>query len=196
MKKITTTRNSDNKFAGDFSSYNKVGFHATSLSASKKIEQEGFLPNKVFTEEEHEKILTIAKKLSVDIESYSEWLNMRSVTFAIDSSSALQHIKYGNSGGQGLKGMQQVLTSIVNTGCSQDKEIAEAFIERINKIHASQSVIYAVDLSNTGCRLVKDNHQPLYHLYFNPDEPLPSVSIVSYSNVIEMLEVVTDSCHV
>ena len=182
-------KNSSNKFTTNFSSYVKVGFHATSSLATCQIEKTGFLPNKIFTVGDHQNTLAIAQTLAIDTTDYIQWLQMRSVTFAQNESDALNHIQNGNASGQGLGTMLTVLQKITSSGVREKLTFANNFIAAINNLSQSSSVIYAVNLSNAGKRITNDPQQPLYHLYFNPNAPLPKTSIVTLPDIISRLEV-------
>ena len=69
--------------------------------------------------------------------------------------------------------------------------MANNFTNSINNIRNASSVIYAVDLSNVGIRLKQEPDQAsLKHIYFDPNAPLPSVSIVTPANLIARLDVI------
>lgn len=183
-------RNPNNTFTVGFSGYGTVGFHATSSLATHQIEHVGFLPNKIFTPCDQQSILVATQSLTIGTADYEEWLQMRSVTFAQNESNALEHIQNGSSGGQGLGAMLKVLQAIALSGSASHVALVNNFISTIKNIRQSASVIYAVDLSNIGSRLVKDSNQPLYHIYFDPNSPLPKASLVSPLNIIARLEVI------
>src|SRR3989339_805820 len=58
----------------DLTQYEAVGFHATSSLACAEIEQVGFLPHKILSQEHHSQILSMARRLSLDTSNYAEWL--------------------------------------------------------------------------------------------------------------------------
>jgi len=182
-------RNSNNKFTTNFSSYGKIGFHATSSLATCQIEKIGFLPTKIFTTVDHQNTLAVAQALGIITTDYMQWLQMRSVTFAQNENDALSHIKNGNSSGQGLGTMLTVLQSIVSSGSGDQLILANNYISAINNLRQSASVVYAVNLTNAGKRITTDPQQPLYHLYFDPNAPLPKTSIVTPLDIISRLEV-------
>ena len=183
-------KNTNNQFLTVFNVYPVIGFHATTSLASDEIEKIGFLPNKIFIPEDHNTIISEAKSLQIDTSCYEQWLEMRSVTFTNNQTDALNHIKKGSSGGQGLGNALSVLQAIASSGSAQQNITANNFINRINNIRNSSSVIYAVDLSSIGQRLVKDSKQAaLYQIYFDKNAPLPSVSIVTPQNIIARLDV-------
>ena len=132
-----------------------------------------------------------AKSLQIDTSWYEQWLEMRSVTFTNNQIDALNHIKQGSSGGQGLGNMVSVLQAIDSSGSVQQNTMANNFISRIDSIRNASSVIYAVELSKIGQRLVKDSkHAALYQIYFDKNVSLPSVSIVTPANIIARLDIV------
>jgi len=77
----------------DLTQYEAVGFHATSPLACAEIEQVGFLPHKILSQEHHSQILGMARRLSLDTSNYAEWLGMRSVTFTKVLSEAVGHAR-------------------------------------------------------------------------------------------------------
>ena len=182
--------NPNNKFTCDFSAYENIGFHGTSSLAESGIEVHGFLPNKVFSQEEHEHILRAANKLKIDTSWYHGWLEMRSITFAKNEDDALSHIQNGSSGGQGLGNLQEVLIAISKTGNTEERDMAAKFISHIELIRNSSSTIYAVNLSGLGSRLVHDCHQPFYQVYFDPSAEIPKNSIVSKESLIAKLKII------
>lgn len=175
----------------DFSQYTVVGFHGTSQLFSSNIEKQGFLPNKIFSVDEHQLILSVAMTLKIDTWLYSDWFQiMRSVTFAKDHIDALNHVKSSSSSAQGLDKAKAVLLQICAKGSDTNKEMANIFLDKIDTIQKSNSVIYAVDLSNLGERLCTHTSQPrLYQIYLNPSEPIPESSIVSPDRLIARLDV-------
>lgn len=60
---------------------------------------------------------------------------------------------------------------------------------KIEEIRNAGSVIYAVDLSNLGPRLDADRYQPLYYYRWNPAEPLPEISEITPSRIIEKITI-------
>lgn len=69
--------------------------------------------------------------------------------------------------------------------------MAHNFVNQIQNIRTASSVIYAVDLSSLGLRLVQDHLQGgLYQVYFDPSAPLPKVSIVSPNHLLARLDVI------
>jgi hypothetical protein len=184
-------RNTSNQFSLCFSSYSHYGFHATSSLASSEIEKVGILPNKIFDPSDHQTIASEAIALGIDVSSYQQWLQMRSITFAKNQANALAHVTQGSSGGQGLGTMLTVLNAISSQGNAAQINMVQSFINQIQNIRTASSVIYAVDLSSLGNRLVLDpNQSGLYQVYFDPNAPLPKVSIVSPSYLIVRLDVI------
>ena len=184
-------RNPSNQFATNLSTFQTVGFHATTSLASSDIEKVGFLPNKVFDASDHQLVLAEAKSLNLATAPYEQWLQMRSVTFVDNQAGALRHITQGSAGGQGLGTMFSILQNIASLGNAQQIAMATNFLAKINNIRTASSVIYAVDLSKIGIRLAQDpNIAALKHIYFDPGAPLPAVSIVSPLSIIARLDVV------
>jgi hypothetical protein len=181
-------QNPTNTFATEFTGFQIVGFHATSSLACADIERSGFLPNKILSANEHDQILSAAKSLEINTFSYEEWLGMRSVTFTKEFQTARNHILQGNSGGQGLFNVINVLEKIKKAGNPQQVVMASDFVSKTQQIRSSSCVIYAVDLSGLGQRLVHDKEQSgLYQVYFDPNSPLPNTSIVAPSCIIARL---------
>ena len=163
------------------------GFHGTSSLASEDIETKGFLPSKVFSESDHTSLLSMASSLSIDTSGYTEWLGMRSVTFAMQAEAAVSHVLNGSSGGQGLQNMQAVLFKILEIGSVQQVERATVFVEKLESIRKAPPVIYAVNLSDFGQRLVNDRRQPLYQYYWDLGPPTPKVSDIGPSRLLAKL---------
>jgi hypothetical protein len=183
-------KNFNNQFSKSFNNYPIIGFHATSSIASNKIEKEGFLPNKILDAKDHEIILSEGRALGIDVIEYEGWLEMNSITFTKQFYLAMDHLNQGSSCGQGTSYMLEVLRSIESGACSKIRMMATNYINMINKICNASSVIYAVDLSHVGNRLVNDKHQPdLYHIYFDKDAPLPSESLVAPTHLIARLDI-------
>ncbi len=165
------------------------GFHGTTSLVCERIETFGFLPNKVLADSEHEAVLGIATSLGIDTSGYTDWLRMRSVTFAMNIDGAIKHVKNGSSGGQGLRNIQSVLRSILENGDTSQKDAAQRINEKILLTRNAASVVYAVDLVGLGPRLVNDQRQALYHYYWNPDPPSPMTSDIGPGRLIARLTV-------
>jgi len=183
---VEVITNSENMFTNDFREYEVVGFHATSSLACKHIEVNGFLPDKILSEQEHARLISIATSQDIDTKDYEAWLRMRSVTFTIKSSSALNHVKQRNSGGQGLKNIDDILRGINRTTC-KDAEFLDKIKDNIEGIRSADPVIYAVNLSHLGRRLVTDNRKPFYYVYWDTTKSLPDVSEVAPTHIIAKL---------
>jgi hypothetical protein len=172
-------------FTTPAANYPKVGYHGTSSLACADIEVYGFLPNKVFSDQEHAQILRMAAELGQDTGSYTQWLDMRSVSFAKDPLFAIHHVTYaGNSGGQGLYNVRDALEVILSRGSEENKVVARAFQEKLLELRASQPVIYMVDLSGLAPRLVEQDD---FNIYWDKTMALPAVSEIGPSRVIEKL---------
>ena len=169
--------------------YEVIGFHGTTELACEMIEDKGFLPDKVFPESVHDDIRSAARLLDIDTSYYDQWLEMRSVTFAQEAIAAINHITTVNAGGQGLKNMAAVLEEIVQRGDDQQSNLARKHVAQIERIRQANAVVYAVNLSGLNQRLVKDANQPFYHFYWNPSLPLPAVSEIAPSRLIERLSI-------
>ena len=181
--------NAVNQFTCDFSAYDVVGFHGTSSDASARIETVGFLPDKLFSLHEHESFVSIARQLGLNLNDYLQWMEMRSATFVENSNDAVGHVLKGNCGGQGLNNMVGLLEEIHLHGSDDQKGIARAMMERISFVRNSAAVVYAVDLSGLGPRLVKDKYRPYHHVYWDKNAPLPAVSELGPSRLIARLDV-------
>lgn len=182
-------QNSENIFTNDFSKYDVVGFHSTSSLACNRIETNGFLPDKIFCQLDHDRLITIARKQKIDTGWYEQWLNLRSVTFTREQCDALKHIKQGSAGGQGIKNISDILTGINCAEVSEDANFLGMLEERCEAIRSAKPVVYAVDLSNLGQRLDSDRIQPFYYFRWNPELPLPLVSEILPSRIIAKLNV-------
>ena len=179
----------NNLFNIDLEKYETVGFHATSSCVCANIEVAGFLPDKIFTEFEHKRLITIARSKGIDTSDHEAWLSLCSVTFAKDSFTAINHIKNGFAGGQGLKNISEIIDKITTLSDEDEIDFMSMLSNRIQLIRSATSVIYAVDLSNLGSRLNLDRIQPLYYFRWNPADPLPSISEIAPSRIIAKLNV-------
>ena len=179
------------KFTTCFLSFQTVGFHATSLNSTTEIEKNGIYPSKVFRFSEHEEIISIANEIQIDVSHYKQWLEMRSVTFTREFEAAIAHIKQGSaSGGQGLGNMVHVLNEIKEKGNESQKIASEKYLSMVQGKRNSAPIIYAVDLSHLGSRLVIDQRAPLYQLYWRPNCELPpSEKLITPAHLISKLEV-------
>lgn len=174
------------EFTTPTASHPQVGFHGTTSAASAVIEIHGFLPSKVFSEQEHIQILQLVKDLGWDAGSYQQWLDMRSVSFANDPKFAIHHVtQAGKAGGQGLFNVREALEFILSEGSIQSKAIAQTFRQRLDQLRAADPVIYMVDLSGLGPRLVSGNTD--YNMYWDPCAALPNVSEIGPGRIIEKL---------
>lgn len=169
-----------NKFTRDFTNYEVVGYHGTSAITAERIEVDGFFPSKVFEESFHHQFFDEVRKVgNVDplfqknLNSYQQWLNETtfSITFTPEFDDALNHVKSGKAGGQGIWFMYQVAEKMLELNGSK---MAQEVVHKIDELRA-ESVIYAVDLTNLGDRLVwpseKKTETPFFHIYINPDSP-------------------------
>lgn len=174
------------EFTTQTASYPQVGFHGTTSTASAAIEIHGFLPSKVFSEQEHMQILELANGLGWDTGSYRQWLSMRSVSFAKDQKFAIDHVtQAGKAGGQGLFNVQEALELILSKESTKSNKAAQAFKKRLDQLRAADPVIYMVDLSNLGPRLVP-NHEG-YNMYWDTCTALPNISEIGPDRIIEKL---------
>ncbi len=164
-----------------------VGFHATSYSASGQIESEGLLPNKILSEEQHTRLLGIAERLEIDVLDYQQWLQMRSVTLAKMLSEAVNHVRKGRAGGQGLMNVERLLATIRKRGSEEETDFADRINRMIEAIRESAPVIYVVDLSCLGERLVDDNDTGFYQVFWHPEHPLPATSEIAPDRLIARL---------
>lgn len=179
--------NPENAFRTDLSGYELVGFHATSRLAGQQIETHGFLPSKVFSADEQSELLTAAARLGVRAGAHESWLGMWSVTFSSKFDDAKNHITRGSSCGQGVLQMLAVVNAVESKGEERDRTLARRIIARIQQLQCSTPVIYAVDLSKVE-RLVYDERDSLFRLYWDTTKPLPQSSEVDPSRLIARLD--------
>lgn len=114
---------------------------------------------------------------------------MRSVTFAKVLSEAVVHARQSSAGGQGLMNVKRLLAKITERGTDADRTLAAQFNEQIQTIRNSDSVIYVVDLSNLGARLVNDRSTGFYQIFWHPDAELPKTSEIDPSRLLAKLSV-------
>jgi hypothetical protein len=169
--------------------YDVVGFHATSSVMCAEIEQVGFLPRKIFGDNEHAQIINVARKLGLDTSSYVEWLGMRSVTFTKVMQQAADHANEGRAGGQGLMHIEHLLAQIKDRSGEAGAEFSDQFSSRIQAIRSSPPVIYVVNLSGLGPRLVDDSRSGFLQMYWNPSADLPQESEIGPSRLIARLSI-------
>ncbi|AJE98838.1 hypothetical protein [Pandoraea apista] len=168
--------------------FDTVGFHGTSSLACQKIETNGFLPDKIFSDSDRDDILSTALRLEIDTSGYRQWIAMRSTTFTKQVDAAINHVRSGHSGGQGLINVQAVLQSMQDKGTDADKEFAQRHLTTIQNIRDASRVIYAVDLSGFGKRIVDDEFRSLYQYHLNPNVPLPATGDIGPQRLIARLD--------
>lgn len=173
----------------DLCQYDVVGFHATSSIMCAQIERVGLLPRKIFGDNEHAQIITVARRLGLDTSSYEEWLGMRSVTFTKVMQQAANHANEGKAGGQGLMHIEKLLAQIKDRSGDADAEFSDQFSSRIQAIRNSPPVIYAVNLSGLGPRLVDDSSSGFLHIYWDTSSHLPQESEIGPSRLIAKLSI-------
>lgn len=167
-------------------SHPKVGYHGTTSLASADIEARGFLPNKVFSDQEHAQILQLAGELGWNRWNYMEWLGMRSVSFAKDPLFAIHHVtNAGKAGGQGLYNVRDALAAILSNGSDESRAVAETFQQKLAQLRAAPPVIYKVDLSNLGPHLVESRED--FNMYWDETKALPAISEIDPGRIIEKL---------
>ena len=171
----------------DVSAYDRVGYHATAMTACTAIERIGFLPHKILNDSEHDYLLRIAADNSLDTDFYRQWLAMRSVTFPKTIGEAKTHVQNGKAGGQGLINIDRLLTELGKVGASVDSTFVDPIQARLQLIRESEPVIYAVDLPDLGERLVDKPLGNLYQYYWDPNAELPAVSEIDPSRLIAKL---------
>jgi hypothetical protein len=164
-----------------------VGFHATASSASPSIEKHGFLPEKILTTADHERLLEMSTSKDIDTSFYREWLKMCSVTFAKTPAQAIAHIRNGSAGGQGLKNIKEILGKLRQSLDEADNAFVKAVECKVAHIGATTPVVYAVCLSELGPRLKSGG--TYHHYYWNPSAPLPLTSEISSSRILLKLEI-------
>ena len=176
-------------FAIDFSSFDKVGYHATSLHASKGIESRGLYPHKLLSSDLHDRLIAAAYATGLEtslIHSYKAWLKVNSVTFASRYEDAHKHALDGHAGGQGLVHINRAIERAKSD--SRFTELASEVEGYLNVIARSNAVIYAVDLSDLGERLVEaTGEQHRFRIHFPPDDMSPEVSVVGPNRLIARL---------
>lgn len=138
-------------FVTDFSSYELVGFHATALRTASTIEAIGLIPHKVLDDGMHDQLLAAAHELSLPAgcrQSYAEWLQLRSVSFARNASSAIAHVCQGMAIGQGMVHVNAIVEAA--KGVAKFDQLVTKVQADLEPLRASPSVVYAVDLSGLG----------------------------------------------
>jgi hypothetical protein len=98
-------------------------------------------------------------------------------------------MKSGSGGGQGLMNMIDVLNQLVECGDDVVKVYAQDMLKKIDMARQSQPVVYAVDLSGLGPPLVVQDAE-VFQYYFNPAIPLPAISLIDPSCLIERLDLI------
>ena len=165
-----------------------VGFHASCTAASDQIETVGFFPHKFVDEDTHHRLLDVADQLHIrtsDEGGYRQWLGMKSVTFTKTPEAALAHADSGKAGGQGLA---HIAAIVVRARLLPEHRALIQGVERtISRILQSTGVVYAVDLSKLGDRLVVSADGQFYGIYYHPDQPVPTISVVDPARLIARL---------
>jgi len=179
------TKNLADFFAFQAIQNQKLGYHSTVLSASYEIETSGFLPDKIFSETDHYKLINIAVAHQEDTSALQEWLALRSVTFTQHPNNAIEHIKQGSSGGQGLKNVTELIQKLSSSDISDVERIfIDSMSKKIQEIRADQSVSYIVNLSDLGQRLGNDQRQPFYYYRWHPENALPEISEIGPERIL------------
>jgi hypothetical protein len=169
------------------STYGTTGFHSTASTACDAIEQVGFLPHKILDADEHERLLDIADGLELDAGFYEQWLAMRSVTFTKTIDEALTHVHSGKAGGQGLINIDRLLVDIGTISNESDATFIDSIQARLQSIRDADPVIYVIDLSGLGQRLVDKPPGDFYQFFCDPEADLPAVSEIDPSRLIAKL---------
>jgi hypothetical protein len=134
----------------------------------------------------HLDLLAVAQALSIDSNSYRDWLKMRSVTFSRDPNVAVTHaLRF--CGGQGLMNLQSVASVVIANGDVKRTILAKEIIAQIARFRDSQPVVYAVNLSGLGDRLV--NEGAIYQFYIDPRKPLPEASEIGPRRLLARLNI-------
>ena len=176
-------------FSIDLSSFSIVGFHATSSEAARNIQRVGCLPDKLLSQHELNDLLNLARELSIDTQGmggFEEWLAMKSVTFTKDFDDALNHVNAGRFKGQGRQHILEILDKAADL-----TDLPPRLAQIRQALSASPTihpVIYAVDLSNLGQRLIEPRYNSYYQIFWRPGAPLPSLSIVGPERLIARLD--------
>ena len=165
-----------------------IGFHSTSLAASNRIEEQGFLPHKIFAPAEHSKLVQIANTHGLKTFKYESWLTMYSVTFTKDPIHAMKHVEDGKAaGGQGLGNIVNTLKMLPAEITPADREFVSELESKIKAIQADQAVTYVVDLTGLGQRLDHDEQQPFMYFRWDPTKDLPKVSEIEPARILMKL---------
>lgn len=171
----------------DLSLYDKIGFHTTSSDACDAIEQVGFLPHKILEANEHDRLLRIAQDLELETVSYEQWLAMRSVTFTKTRDEVLAHVQSGNAGGQGLFNIDRLLAEVGDVGAGSDATFVASIKAKLQSRRDSDPIIYVVDLSGLGPRLVNKPPGDFYQYFWDREADLPAASEIDPSRLIAKL---------
>jgi len=175
-------------FSTPLSQYSVVGFHATSSSASSAIERIGFLPHKILDEATHSRLIELARHIKIDTRrdgGYEQWLQMKSITFTKTFVDATNHVASGRFAGQGLPHISEILDSPDIP--AEYHDLVHQVRVTIDGTRSSNPVIYAVDLSDLGERLVEPKYASYYQVFFDPTAPIPFPSIVGPNRLIARL---------
>ena len=177
-------------FTTQFADYEVVGFHAASAFASRNIERVGLLPHKILDDATHNRLLKAAEEMGFPVHvmgGYAEWLGMKSVTFTKAPDAAIEHAKSGKSGGQGLYHVSAILAKAA--AVSEHEQLVAEVQEQLERIKSSTSIVYAVDLSGLGDRLVQAaDCADYYRVHWPPSASLPSKSVVGPERLIARLD--------
>ena len=104
---------------------------------------------------------------------------MRSVSFTIDGAAAIAHIRKNGGCGQGIGTAIKLLEEVVRLGDFSQQAEAEELRSKIRCANERRAVVYAINVSNLGPRIVKDKFQPFLHFYWDPQKPLPLSSEIT-----------------
>lgn len=140
-----------------------IGYHATSKINSADIEANGFRPIKILSDNDHSSLQEALKRNNVSQSisaPYTEWMDLRSVTFTSDKQSVVKHILEGSAGGQGSGNIERLLLHI-----NDDPSLVSRIAVMLNDIKNSEKVIYKIDLSRLGATFKQCLHRTNIYYY-------------------------------
>lgn len=160
-----------------------IGYHATSKINSADIESNGFRPIKILSDNDHYLLQEALKRNNVSVSisgPYTQWMNLRSVTFTSDRRAVVEHILKGSAGGQGSGNIERLLLHI-----NDDFSLVSRIAATLNDIKNSEKVIYKIDLSTLGSTFQRcPQRQNIYYYRWNPTLTLGECSGVPSSRIL------------
>lgn len=110
---------------------------------------------------------------------------MKSITFTKVFQTAINHVNTGRYEGQGVQHISTILAAAGQL--PEHEDFLDQVRQSIFEIQSSRAVVYAVNLSDLGDRLVEPNYEEYYQIFWPPQKNIPPRSIVGPERLIARL---------